>query len=579
MESASARILVVDDSQDDVCLLSERLAQMDPDLEVVHVDNAASMKTVLRDQMFDLIISDHSMPSFDSGAALRIARESGREVPLVIYSGLLGQDQGVSAMKFGARDFVGKDCPERLIAVVQRELQHTRLSRDKARAEESARQLAHFDELTGLPNRTLFCERLAAKLDSTPPAPGALLYIDLDRFMRINDSFGYPAGDALMCQIAARLQRCVDESDLVARLGQDEFVLYAGGIADACGALSLAERVMQRLAPGFMQNGQEFFLTASIGIGLYPEHGGDVHGLMKNAEAAMFAVKKQGRNQARLYQRELNRSSGHRLRLENDLRRAIANEQFHLVFQPIYDLHSARVVSAEALLRWKHPELGNIPPDQFIFIADETGLIRDIGDWVIRQACAQLGQWRREGLDELSIAVNVSAAQFRGSNLSESVSRVLQDTGLQASRLEIEITETVAMQSGEEVMEELRRLKAIGVRISIDDFGTGYSSLAYLKRFPVDTLKIDRSFVSDITSDAGEAPIVDAIASLGRALRLDVLAEGVETAGQFAYLSQHGCRYLQGYYIGKPVESTHFPEMIARVTRARFALPQTAVAA
>jgi diguanylate cyclase (GGDEF)-like protein len=566
MEAANPKILIVDDSEDDAFLLSSQIRRIEEQCQFRRVDSAEGMRAALAQQNWDLVISDHSMPGFDSVEALRILRESDKETPFVIYSGHLAQEVGISAMQNGAHDFVYKNDPERMLPVIKRELEHVKLRRDKTEAENSISKIANYDELTGLANRNLFCEQLDRRLsraDAAPP-PGALLYIDLDRFMRINDSFGYPTGDGLMRQVAARLQACMSRSDLVARMGQDEFALYASNVTDTAAVMALAERIMQRFAPAFVQNAQEFFITVSIGISLSPQHGGDAQTLLKNAESAMFAVKKQGRNQFQIYQLELNHSSSQRLRLENDLRHAIARKQLFLAYQPIIDMKTRRIVSAEALIRWRHPELGIVPPDSFIPLADETGLIHPIGEWVVREACTQLRQWQDLGYDSLSVAVNVSAAQFKQEGLAAHIEQILRDTGVSAHHLELEITETVAMQSADAAIQTLRRFKNMGINISIDDFGTGYSSLSYLKRFPIDTLKIDRSFVRDISVDSDDAAIVQAIASLGRTLKLRIIAEGVETREQFEYLSAQGCDRMQGYYFSKPIEPADFLALLER---------------
>ncbi len=569
MTQPSPKILIVDDSEDDVCLLSGQIRRIEADCEFLRVDNALHMRAALALQDWDLVISDHAMPGFDSVEALRILRENDEGTPFIIYSGNLAQEMGISAMANGAHDFLSKSDPERMLPVIKRELEHTKLRRDKVAAEKSVRKLANYDELTDLPNRNLFCQQLNRRLASTDNSTpsGVLLYIDLDRFMRINDSFGYSTGDGLIRQVAARLQACMSRTDLVSRIGQDEFAVFASHIDDPTAVAALAERVMQRFSPAFVQNAQEFFITVSIGVSLNPQHGADAQTLLKNAESAMFAVKKQGRNQFQLYKQELNHTSSQRLRLENDLRHAIQRNQLFLAYQPIIDMKRRRIVSAEALIRWRHPELGIIPPDSFIPLADETGLIHSIGEWVVHKACEQLRVWQDLGHEGLSVAVNVSAAQFKQDGLVAGIEHILRETGIDAHDLELEITETVAMQSADTTIQTLRRFKNMGISISIDDFGTGYSSLSYLKRFPIDTLKIDRSFVRDISVDSDDAAIVQAINSLGKTLKLRLVAEGVETREQFDYLCQQGCDRMQGYYFSKPVDAAEFLVLLERTPR------------
>lgn len=569
MTQPSPKILIVDDSEDDVCLLSGQIRRIEADCEFLRVDNALHMRAALALQDWDLVISDHAMPGFDSVEALRILRENDEGTPFIIYSGNLARGMGISAMENGAHDFLSKNDPERMLPVIKRELEHAKLRRDKVAAEKSVSKLANYDELTDLPNRNLFCQQLNRRLASTDNSTpsGVLLYIDLDRFMRINDSFGYSTGDGLIRQVAARLQACMSRTDLVSRIGQDEFAVFASHIDDPTAVAALAERVMQRFSPAFVQNAQEFFITVSIGVSLNPQHGADAQTLLKNAESAMFAVKKQGRNQFQLYKQELNHTSSQRLRLENDLRHAIQRNQLFLAYQPIIDMKRRRIVSAEALIRWRHPELGIIPPDSFIPLADETGLIHSIGEWVARKACEQLRVWQDLGHDGLSVAVNVSAAQFKQDGLVAGIEHILRETGIDAHDLELEITETVAMQSADATIQTLRRFKNMGIGISIDDFGTGYSSLSYLKRFPIDTLKIDRSFVRDISVDSDDAAIVQAINSLGKTLKLRLVAEGVETREQFDYLCQQGCDRMQGYYFSKPVDAAEFLVLLERTPR------------
>ncbi len=551
-----ARILIVDDSEDDAFLVSREIGRAFQGAEFVRVDTAEDMERELRAADWDLVIADHRMPRFDSAGALTVLKASGREIPFVIYSGQIEHEAGVVAMNHGASDFVAKSAPGRLLAVVHRELEHARLRRAKERAEQSVVRLANYDALTQLPNRSLFIDLVQLRLgEHTPQSPqAALLFLDLDRFMRINDSFGYPTGDALIRQVAMRLQAATSVSDVVARLGQDEFALFLDAVESPAAAQAVAQGVMQRFSAAFVQGGQEFFLTASGGLTLFPDHGADVEGLLRNAESAVFEAKRRGRNNVQLYRPEMTNGSGRRLKLENDLRHAVEREELFVAYQPVVDLRTHAIIGAEALVRWRHPEFGVVPPDQFIGLADESGLIIEIGEWVLNAACAQTQDWRERYRDDLFVAVNFSAAQFRDESLPGRIAQVLGATRLPARALEIEITETVAMENAESTIRVLEALKRMGVRISIDDFGTGYSSLAYLKRFPIDILKIDKSFVRDIRVDADDAAIVRTIAALGRSLKLLVHAEGVESEEQAGFLEREGCDRIQGYWIAKPLE-------------------------
>jgi diguanylate cyclase len=563
-------ILIVDDSEDDVLLVVRRIHSRYPGAYVHRVDNAEDMRMALVNEHWDLVISDHQMPAFDSLAALETLKASGQDIPFIIYSGELGQQQGANAMEGGAQDFIYKNAPERLLPVIERELQHWHVRRAKENAERSMVRLTNFDELTGLPNRSLLIERLNERLREAPNLRpnlrATVCYLDLDRFMRINETFGYAAGDTLIRQVGDRLSSRFDRNGLVARVGRDEFSVMIE-LQEGQQAASCAETLMQTFAAPFSLGGQELYLTPSIGISLYPEHGTDAVTLMKNAESAMFEAKQGGRKAFQLYRPEIHLDSRLRLLLESGLRHAIARNEMNVVYQPFYDLQQRRIIGAEALLRWHHPELGLISPMQFIPIADETGLILDIGAWVLQEACAQTKIWQDQGHFPFTIAVNMSAAQFRQSAVAERIEQVLAETQLPPASLELEITETVAMQDAPATAATLRRLKELGVQLAIDDFGTGYSSLAYLKRFPIDILKIDKSFIRDITSSEDDAAIVRAILALTRSLKLIAHAEGIETREQSKFLVGEGCDRVQGYLYGKPIDVEEFSLLLERGSR------------
>ena len=553
----TTHILLIEDSEDDALLLESVLAPAIPLLEMCRVDCAVDMIEALQ-RPWDLVISDHSMPRFDAFKALQVLKASGQDIPFIIYSGALEHDRGNSAMRIGADDHIGKGDYGRLVPVVERTLRHARNTRDRLDAERSRAHQENFDTLTGLPNQKRFIEIAGGAIE-----PGAaVLYIDVDRFMRINDSFGYATGDALIGQIARRLERCGDPGELVARIGRDEFAILVPASDTREAARLRAERLMQCFSEAFPVNGQSLFLTISVGIGLAPQHGEDVSALLKNAESAMFSAKRQGRNTVLFYRHELNNDTGNRLKLESDLRHAVSRNQLFLAYQPIIDVASRRICGVEALVRWRHPEMGIIPPDKFIGIADESGQILAIGEWVLRTACAQARQWQLAGFPQLAVAVNFSATQFKQPGLHETIRQALVASGLAPQSLEMEITETVAMQDAESTISTLCGLKEMGVKISIDDFGTGYSSLGYLRRFPIDILKIDKSFVRDVDTDADSAAIVRTVVALARSLKLTVLAEGVETARQFEFLAHEGCDRMQGYHFAKPCEAAALHAML-----------------
>jgi len=560
MNPTTTRILLIEDSEDDAFLLRVALERAFPDLQLARVDNAADMRAAL-EREWDVVISDHVMPRFDAFGALNVLKDAGRDIPFIIHSGAIGIDSGVSAMRIGADDFVDKGDYGRLVPVVERALRHVRALRARGAAEASASRLANCDPLTGLANRKRFAELVRDSLGAAPQA--ALYYLDIDRFMRINDSFGYASGDLLLRQVAQRLECCRGEGETVSRIGHDEFALFAPRIAGREAARLRADRVKQCFADAFLLNGQSLFLTVSIGIAVAPEDALDAAGLLRNAEAAMFSAKRQGRNGLQAYQPELEGDSGRRLRLESALRHAVSRDELFLVYQPIIDVADGTICAAEALVRWRHPELGIIPPDQFISIADESGLILELGDWVLRSASLQAQRWHQRGWTGMSVAVNFSAAQFKQQAFEARVREALAAAALDPHHLELEITETLAMQNAEATAETLRRLKDLGVRVSIDDFGTGYSSLGYLRRFPIDILKIDRSFVRDADRDGDSAAIVRTIVALARALKLKVVAEGVETLEQREFLAREGVDRMQGFLFARPCDEQALEVLLA----------------
>jgi diguanylate cyclase (GGDEF)-like protein/PAS domain S-box-containing protein len=424
--------------------------------------------------------------------------------------------------------------------------------------------LAQHDSLTGLPNRALLHDRLDQALANAARQGTriALLFLDLDRFKTINDSLGHMMGDQLLQGVALRLSGCVRETDTVSRQGGDEFLIVLTHVEMPDDAARVAEKILDRLRPPFDIDGQQLGTSFSIGIALYPEDGNTVESLMKNADTAMYHAKENGRNTYRFFDERMNVNALERLHLENGLRRALENEEFTVYYQPQVDLVSGRIIGAEALLRWFSGVMGGVSPARFIPLAEECGLIVPIGEWVLHTACRQARKWQDEGLPAIPVAVNLSALQFRRADIVATVSRALEESGLQGCWLELELTESLLMQSGPEVEATLSRLKALGVRLSIDDFGTGYSSLAYLKRFPVDRLKIDQSFVRDITDDPDDAAIVRAIIQLGRSLRLEVIAEGTETPEQMDFLRYERCTAAQGYLFAPPLPAEAVTELL-----------------
>lgn len=420
---------------------------------------------------------------------------------------------------------------------------------ERKKAEEQITQMAHHDSLTGLPNRILMEDRLRHEIDHAQRRGGsvALLFIDLDRFKNINDSLGHHVGDRVLQDVAKRIASCVRQSDTVCRFGGDEFLLILGRDTDVETAKQVAEKVMASVAGAYVCDGHQLHVTPSVGISIYPQDGLTPLELLRNADTAMYSSKESGRNVYRFFTQQMNDRVSERLRLENSLRSALQNDEFFLQYQPKVDLRSGRTVGVEALVRWRHPELGLIPPSQFIPLAEGCGLIVALGDWVLRTACAQLQTWQRKGL-LISCAVNISAVQFHQRNFVESVAREMQATGLREGALELEVTEGIVMHHSEENVGRLKQLKQIGAHLAIDDFGTGYSSLSYLKRFPIDRIKIDQSFVRDLVTDPADEEIVKAIIVLAHSLNIRVVAEGVETGEQLGRLRAFGADEFQGFF-------------------------------
>lgn len=415
-------------------------------------------------------------------------------------------------------------------------------------------KLVFYDALTGLENRKLFKERLQYHLQRLLPGQQlALMFLDLDQFKRINDSLGHDTGDQLLQQVAQRLQACIRDSDSLARLGGDEFTLLLTEADSREAVAQVAAKVLDALAQPFFTEDQEIRIGASIGITMAPDDGRDASALSKNADLAMYHAKEQGRNRYQFYSDDMNQRAIQRLLLETELRQAMHNQHFMLYFQPQIDLKSMAVIGMEALIRWIHPENGLIPPDQFIPMAEETGLIVPIGVWVLQQSCALAQRLSIEHDLKLSVAVNLSARQFRDPGLLEAVSQALAEAGLPAQQLELEITESMLMDDIEHAIDILQRLKGLGVALSVDDFGTGYSSLAYLKRLPIDSIKVDKSFVRDIPLDKSDMEITAAVIAMAHKLELKVVAEGVENAEQVAFLCDNGCDFGQGFHYSRPI--------------------------
>ena len=436
-------------------------------------------------------------------------------------------------------------------------------------ADERVRHLAHYDELTGLPNRSMFNQRLSQALAQAKRGdrPLAVLFIDLDRFKNINDTLGHDAGDRVLREVADRLRGCLRESDTIGRLGGDEFVVLITEFPELPQVAAVAQKILAAATRPFVVEAQEFHITASIGISTYPDDSGDMPSLLKNADIAMYRAKERGKNNYQFYSAQMNVHTLERAALESNLRRALERNEFLLHYQPKIDIGSGRITGMEALLRWQQPGKPIVPPMDFIPLAEETGLIVPIGGWALMTACTRAKSWQDPGRELLRIGVNLSPRQFAHEGLIQDVSQVLNDTGLDPASLELEITESMVMRNPEQAVKLLTRLKDMGIQLSIDDFGTGYSSLNYLKRFPLDSLKIDRSFIQDLPGNGDDAAITRAIIAMAHSLRLKVIAEGVETEQQFAFLREHGCDEMQGFFFSRPLPENEFVRLLQQHAR------------
>jgi diguanylate cyclase (GGDEF)-like protein/PAS domain S-box-containing protein len=426
---------------------------------------------------------------------------------------------------------------------------------DRRVAENRVQYLAYYDALTGLPNRTLLQDRLTKALASARRYKHkvALLFLDLDRFKDINDSLGHSVGDLLLQQVAERLKKWGREQDTVARLGGDEFLITLTQVKDLVDVAVAVERLMDTMTAAFEVQGHSLNVGCSIGASMFPEHGTDCETLIRNADAAMYGAKDSGRNSFRFFAEDMNVQAVERLTLENSLRLALGKKELFLVYQPQMEVAAGRITGLEALLRWQHPGLGLVPPDKFIRIAENSGLIIPIGEWVLRTACSQARKWQEEGLPNMAVAVNVSAVQFRQEGFCELIRSVLRETGLAAQYLELELTESLLLANADVTLSVLRELKSMGLTLAIDDFGTGYSNFTSLRQFGVSKLKIDRSFIRDVATKPDDAAITTAIISMAKSLNLKVIAEGVEDEAQMSFLRAHHCDEIQGYYFSKPL--------------------------
>lgn len=563
-ETQKHRVLIIDDEEQIRNLLIDVLGST---YQCSAAGSAEEALAALSESTFDLVISDIDMGGMSGLELVPHVHSLSPDTVVVMVSGNQDIEFAIRALRVGAFDYMTKPIDLRHVeASVERALNHALLLQEKRRNRQQIESLlqqrtaevdwlAYYDTVTQLPNRALFEDRLTQAVAIAKAANQSLgvLFISLDQFKKVNDSLGHGPGDILLREFAERLKSCISKSDTVARFGSDEFALLRTAIEGTKDVIETIGSLSQVLKFSFDLPGHELFATASVGVSLFPFDGEDSHTLLKNAGAALYRAKKSGGANYQFFTADMHELATSRLALESDLRRAIHNEEFLLHYQPRVSVDSLAITGIEALIRWQHPQRGLISPSEFIPLAEDTGLIVPIGEWVLRTACLQGRRWQDEGFAPVQIAVNISARQFHDRDLSETVIRILEDTGLSPKYLELELTESSIMQNAEFAAEILRRWKSFGINVSIDDFGTGFSSLASLKRLPIDALKIDQSFVRDATVDPDDAALVMAIITLAHNLRLKVIAEGVETEDQLRFLQLLRCDEIQGYFFSKPL--------------------------
>jgi diguanylate cyclase (GGDEF)-like protein len=548
-EEPGRSVLLIEDNPGDARLIREMLAEEETaPFVLTHADRLSRGIEILAQKATDLVLLDLSLPDSHGLDTFSKVYAHSPKVPIIVLSGNDDQQLALYAVKSGAQDYLvkGKIDRELLMKAMQ-------YSIERKRYQEELERQANYDGLTGLPNRHLFHDRLKQAVFAQRSTKSiAVVFIDLDHFKVINDSLGHNFGDEVLRHVGERLTAAVRDGDTVARLGGDEFVLILSDQTREEVIFRTMRRLIGKVGEPMIVGDRELNITCSAGISLYPQDGPDVQTLLKNADAAMYRAKSVGRNTFQFFTAEMNELANERLSMEQALRRAIERDELLLHYQPRLNLLTGEVDGVEALVRWMHPVRGLTFPDRFISLAEETGLIVPIGEWVLRTACEQGRDWRRAGFRPV-ISVNLSARQLWGGGLVRLVGDVIAETGM-SEQLELELTESMVMHDAENVIATMLGLKALGVRLSVDDFGTGYSSLSYLKRLPLTALKIDGSFVRDISSGApDEGLIAKAIISLAHSLHLRVIAEGVETEEQRAFLKAHACDEIQGYLVSRPV--------------------------
>ena len=583
-------ILIVDDERFFSTLLQNIL---EDSYHTVLASSAPEAFQALNEQSIDLILLDIVMPEVDGYQLCQQlkASELFDNIPIIFLTVKSEMADEIKGFDLGAVDYITKPISPPIVQsrvatqlalakankkliqhaqdlellVSQRTVELSREIAEKQKVYEKLHYLANYDQLTLLPNRNLFNERLAYayKLAKRNGTSFSLLLIDLDRFKHVNDSLGHHIGDLLLEQVGQRLSKSLRGVDTVARLGGDEFTVTLTELQSKEDASIVADKIIDELAKPFEIHGQSIQIGSSIGITCYPDDGEDLGAMLKNADMAMYEVKAKGKNAYAFFSSDMKEHANRRMELEKDLYQALGNNSLYLHYQPIINLQSQTISGVETLLRWNHPKHGQVTPDKIISIAEESDLILSLGDWILNTACEQLNQWKQQGISDLHLAVNISTRQFNDKhNCLTLIKKLIQQYQLPPKTLQLEITESILLEDSRLILETLSELKQLGVLLSVDDFGTGYSSLSYLRRFPVDILKIDQSFIKDLSLGSGDDTLIKAIISMGQSLNLKVIAEGVESEEQLSFLQTHCCDYVQGYYYSKPVPAEKIVELV-----------------
>ncbi|MBI5741110.1 MAG: EAL domain-containing protein [Nitrospirae bacterium] len=563
MDNKVVKILLVDDDEDDYIMTRDLISEIEGTrYELTWVTTYDKALEAIDGKNHDIYLVDFHLGERSGLELLREASEKGCRAPIIILTGQADKGLDVQAMRSGAADYLVKG--QINAPLLDRSI---RYSIERKRSEDDIYRMAYYDILTTLPNRLLFNDRLtqAIALAERHDRLAAMLFLDLDNFKRINDTFGHHMGDDLLKKVAERLRRCMrkgdsltkhgpdDPSDTVARLGGDEFTIILCEISRPEDAARVAQRILDALSPQFTLGAYELYVSASIGIAIYPHDGIDADSLLKNADAAMYHAKSEGKKNYQYYRQSMNASALERLTMENHLRKALEREEFVLYYQPQLDMKTGEIVGLEALIRWRQAGNKLIPPGEFIPIAEETGLIIPMSNWILHTACTQRKEWHAAGFPHIPVSINISSQQFQQKNFANTIKKVMEDTDTRPKDIILEITESTLMHNSDAVFTTLYELSKLGLRLSIDDFGTGYSSLSYLKRFPLHAIKIDRSFIKDVNTNPDDAAISKAIISMAHSLKLKVVAEGVETRHQLVFLSEQGCDEIQGFLFSRPV--------------------------